>query len=186
MTIFAFLSIIQWVWLSLFNISNTEAQERLRNTPRSGPGCVRSRSPSAANQPDEFWWASPGCLPELSENIHMWRCTTPLFTEALFTVARTWKQPMWALTEDWKQVWCIHTMTYHSAVRWNTATCNTTDGSWEYHAKRGKSDKKGPYDFTQMWDMKLKATDEQTRKTSSQTQIVRWSREGRGLWGSKG
>ena len=39
------------------------------------------------------------------------------------------------------------------------------DRSWEYHAKWNKSDRKSqePYDFTLMWDIKLKATNEQIR-----------------------
>ena len=35
---------------------------------------------------------------------------TPMFTAALFTIARTWKQPKCPLTEEWiKKVWCTHT-----------------------------------------------------------------------------
>ena len=34
---------------------------------------------------------------------------TPLFTEALFTIARTWKQPRCPLTDDWiKKLWYIY------------------------------------------------------------------------------
>lgn len=41
------------------------------------------------------------------------------------------------------------------------------DGSWKYYAKWDKSDGKGqePYAFTQMWDVKQKATIEQTKQT---------------------
>ena len=48
--------------------------------------------------------------------------------------------------------------------RWNAAICYNMDGSWEYHAKGNKSDRKGqePHDFTHLWDLKLKATSEQT------------------------
>ena len=52
--------------------------------------------------------------------------------------------------------------------RWNTAICDNMGGAWEYHAKRNKSDGKcqEPYDFTYMWNIKLKATNEQARNTS--------------------
>ena len=53
----------------------------------------------------------------------------------------------------------------------------------KYHAKQSKSDRKSqePYDFTRMWNVKLKATNEQKRKTKTQTQtIVWWLPEGRG------
>ena len=47
------------------------------------------------------------------------------------------------------------------------------DGSWEYHAKQNKSDRKSPkpYDFTHMWDIEVRATIEQTRqRKTSQTE----------------
>ena len=50
--------------------------------------------------------------------------------------------------------------------RWNSAIYNNTDWPWGYHAKQNKSARKSqePYDFTHKWDIKLKATKEQTRK----------------------
>ena len=46
----------------------------------------------------------------------------PLFTAALFTIARTWKQPRCPLTDEWiKKLWCIHTMEYNSAIKRNTS-----------------------------------------------------------------
>ena len=44
----------------------------------------------------------------------------PLFTAALFTVARTWKQPRCPLTEEWiKKLWYMYTMEYYSALKRN-------------------------------------------------------------------
>ena len=44
----------------------------------------------------------------------------PLFTAALFTIARTWKQPRCPLTDEWiKKLWYIHTMEYYSAIKRN-------------------------------------------------------------------
>ena len=44
-----------------------------------------------------------------------------LFTAALFTIARRWKQPRCPLTDDWiKKLWCIYTMEYYSAIKRNT------------------------------------------------------------------
>ena len=40
----------------------------------------------------------------------------PLLTAALFTIARTWKQPRCPLTE----LWYIYTMEYYSAIKRNT------------------------------------------------------------------
>ena len=42
----------------------------------------------------------------------------PLFIAALFTIARTWKQPRCPLTDEWiKKLWYIHTMEYYSAIK---------------------------------------------------------------------
>ena len=46
-------------------------------------------------------------------------CTT-MFTAALFTVARTWKQPKCPSTDEWiKKMWHIYTMEYYSAIKRN-------------------------------------------------------------------
>ena len=43
-----------------------------------------------------------------------------MFTAALFTIARTLKQPRCPLTDDWiRQVWYIYTMEYYSAIKRN-------------------------------------------------------------------
>ena len=45
---------------------------------------------------------------------------TPVFTAALFTVARTWKQPRCPLTDERiKKLWYISTMEYYSAIKRN-------------------------------------------------------------------
>ena len=45
----------------------------------------------------------------------------PMFIAALFTIARTWKQPRCPSTDEWiKKVWYISTMEYYSAIKRNT------------------------------------------------------------------
>ena len=45
----------------------------------------------------------------------------PLFIAALFTIARTWKQTRYPLTDEWiKKLWYIYTMEYYSAIKRNT------------------------------------------------------------------
>ena len=46
-------------------------------------------------------------------------CTT-MFTAALFTIARIWKQPTCPSTDEWiKKMWHIYTMEYYSAIKRN-------------------------------------------------------------------
>ena len=43
-----------------------------------------------------------------------------MFTAALFTIARTWKQPKWPTIDEWiKKMWYIYTMEYYSAIKRN-------------------------------------------------------------------
>ena len=43
---------------------------------------------------------------------------TPMFIAALFTIARSWKQPKCPSTDEWiKKLWYIHTMEYYSAIK---------------------------------------------------------------------
>ena len=43
-----------------------------------------------------------------------------MFIAALFTVAKTWKQPKYPLTEEWiKKMWYLYTMEYYSAIKKN-------------------------------------------------------------------
>ena len=44
----------------------------------------------------------------------------PLFIAALFTIATTWKQPIYPLTNEWiKKLWYIYTMEYYSTIERN-------------------------------------------------------------------
>ena len=46
----------------------------------------------------------------------------PMFTTALFTIARTWKQPRCPSTDEWiKKMWYIYTMEYYLAMKRNAS-----------------------------------------------------------------
>ena len=41
-----------------------------------------------------------------------------MFIAALFTIARTWRQPKCPSTDEWiKKMWHIYTMAYYSAIK---------------------------------------------------------------------
>ena len=43
-----------------------------------------------------------------------------IFTAALFTIAKTWRQPKCSLTAEWiKKMWYINMMEYYSAIKRN-------------------------------------------------------------------
>ena len=42
----------------------------------------------------------------------------PMFTSALFTITKIWKQPKCPLVEDWlEKMWYIYTMKYYSTIK---------------------------------------------------------------------
>ena len=43
-----------------------------------------------------------------------------MFIAALFTIARTWKQPRYPLADEWiRKLWYIYTMEYYSTIKKN-------------------------------------------------------------------
>ena len=61
--------------------------------------------------------------------IHSWACvqtklliekdtSTSMFAAALFTIAKTWKEPKCPSTDEWiKKVWYIYTIENYSAIK---------------------------------------------------------------------
>ena len=42
-----------------------------------------------------------------------------MFIAALFTIAKTWKQPQHSPTDEWIKMWYIYTIEYYSAIKKN-------------------------------------------------------------------
>ena len=57
-----------------------------------------------------------------TEEIRIERDTcTPMFTAALFTIDRTWKQPRYPSADRWiRDLWYMYTIEYYSVIKKNT------------------------------------------------------------------
>ena len=60
---------------------------------------------------------------------------TPMFVVALFTIAKTWKQPKCPLTDDWiRKMWYINNgIPLSHKKEQNNAICSNMDGSRDSH-----------------------------------------------------
>ena len=79
-----------------------------------------------------------------------------MFIAALFTIAKTWKQPKCPSTEEWiKKMWYIYTMEYYSAIKKNeimpfAATCMHL----EMVILSEVSQRQISYDVAYVWNLK--------------------------------
>ena len=66
-----------------------------------------------------------------------------MFTAALFTIAKTWKQPKYPSTEEWiKKMQHTYTTKYYSAVkRKKSAICRNTGGPRGCRTECSKSER---------------------------------------------
>ena len=80
-----------------------------------------------------------------------------MFIAALFTIARTWKQPKYPLTDEWiKKMWYIDTMESYSAIKKNeimpfAATWTDLEIVILSEVSQTEKDK---YDIAYMWNLK--------------------------------
>ena len=79
---------------------------------------------------------------------------TSMFISALFTIARTWKQPRCLLADKWvKKPWYIYTMEYKKEHIWISS--NEVDETGAYYTEWSKSEKKTPIQYINayMWNL---------------------------------
>ena len=100
-----------------------------------------------------------GIYPE--ETIIQKQSCTTMFIAALFTIARTWKQPKYPSTDEWiKKMRHIYSIEYYSAIKktQNWVICSEVDGPRICHTEWSKSEreKQIPYANTYIWNLKKK------------------------------
>ena len=80
-----------------------------------------------------------------------------MFTAALFTVAKIWKQPKCPLMNEWiKKMWCIYTMEYYSAIKKNEFLLFVM--TWmEFEgimlSEISQTERQIPYDLIYIWSL---------------------------------
>ena len=83
-------------------------------------------------------------------------CAT-MFTAALFTIARTWKQPKCLSTDEWiKKMWHIYTMEYYSAIKGNEIELSVVRWMDLETAIQSEVSQKEKYKYHMLWNLKEK------------------------------
>ena len=82
---------------------------------------------------------------------------TPMFIAALFTIARTRKQPRCPSADEWiRKLWYIYTMEYYSAIKKNKFESVMSWMKLEpYYMERSKPERKTPIQYTNtyIWNL---------------------------------
>ena len=69
-------------------------------------------------QQSHFWEYIPKIQNYNSKKKKNKQAYTSMFMEAVFTAAKTWKQPKWPSTDEWiKKMWYIYTIKYYSVIK---------------------------------------------------------------------
>ena len=81
---------------------------------------------------------------------------TPMFIAALFTIAKTWKQPKYPLTEEKRRCSTYKQWDIIHKKEWNNAICSNMNGPRDYHTKWSMSNRERQisYDVAYMWNLK--------------------------------
>ena len=91
-----------------------------------------------------------------------------MFIAALFTVARTWKQPKSLSTDEWiEDVVHIYTMEYYSAIKKKEMSFAATGTTGDSHSEvKLERERQIPYDITYIWNL-MYGTDEPIFRTET-------------------
>ena len=101
---------------------------------------------------------SPGHIPR--QNYNSKESITPTFVTALFTIAKTWKQPKCPLTDEQiKKMWHIYNgvLLSHKKEQ-NSGIWSNMDTTRDYHTKRSQK-QQNKHDTIYMWNLKYDANE---------------------------
>ena len=98
-----------------------------------------------------------------------------MFIAALFTIARTWKQPKCPSTDEWiEKMWHIYTMEYYLAIKRNKIelfVVRWMDLESVMQSEVHQKEKQIPHANTYIWNLKKKKGSEERRgRTGIKTQ----------------
>ena len=97
--------------------------------------------------------------PKDAKSYHKDICSTT-FIAALFVMARTWKQPKCASTEEWiRKIWYIYKLEYYTTEKkWHLEICRKMDGSRKHPIAWGNPDpeRQSSYALTHKWFLNIK------------------------------
>ena len=82
-----------------------------------------------------------GTYPEMKKILIRKDTCAPMFIAALFTIAKTWKQPSANQQTIGLRKCGIYIMELVIKKEWNVVICSNMDGPREYHTKWSKSDR---------------------------------------------
>ena len=103
-----------------------------------------------------------GIYPKKTKTLIQKDTCTPMFIAALFTIAKTWKQPKYPSTDEWiKKMWYIYTMEYYSAIKKNeilpfATTQMDLESIMPSEVSQTEGEDKYSYVITYMWNLKNK------------------------------
>ena len=77
-----------------------------------------------------------GVYPKKPKTLIGKNISTPMFTVALFTIVKIWRQPKCPSVDEWiKKLWYIYIMKCLLGSKKNLTFCNSVNGTGEYYAK---------------------------------------------------
>ena len=97
-----------------------------------------------------------------------------MFTAALFTIARSWKQPKCPSTEEWIKMWYTYTMEYYSAIKRNeigSAVETWTDLETVIQSEISQKEKNKYHILTHICGIYKNGTDEPVCRAEIETQM---------------